>query len=664
MNPLSSSIANRLVGGVGNDYASSSRSASGSSPLRGLTDSPRAERASTERAPADEKSESATKTSFASQLNRAQKHATKTEKRPLTLGKAKREEEPAKAETTDLSSGQVSSGHVASTNYKAPVSAREDEQDSDENEVEGIERTRSASTKSVGQKSLQGEDETESVGGKSRAASSKSEAQSEESTIDRMRTSQFDERQYAMKDFMASMKKDFGIEPEEIVKAFSSMDGATLSGPPEEAANAFLSAFKFEPDQKAQAAQLYHQMVNETGAADLNEKLLTGVGQETGLEEAADPGEEAFQKLGEALDGLDKAFAKAPSTANKLEDRWKAQQAAEHMELELARLARKGEPKKAQGDDVALQVAALGADTDADTEGVDFTQAPTAPNTQTVANTLEKPTGDSAKNFMGDGGGAFSGGSSNGGNGSAKSGFANAMNSAEKKVAPTKGAVEPKAGAEGGANASAMPMDASASAAPNEISGKSAAPVVRPSMTSAEEQENVRELMKQAQFTAKKGGGEIKMDLKPEGVGQVHMKVTVLDGQVSVQMIAQNDEAKKLLEKSMHDLKSGLASHDLKLDGLKIEVAQAAQKHTDLDKQNDDQARQQARQMAQDTMSQFREERQSFQQGMMENPGWRQYGRPQSRANMSPEGVSETVTRAAAAAKRSTSGAGRLNLVA
>jgi flagellar hook-length control protein FliK len=81
--------------------------------------------------------------------------------------------------------------------------------------------------------------------------------------------------------------------------------------------------------------------------------------------------------------------------------------------------------------------------------------------------------------------------------------------------------------------------------------------------TEAENAKNVREIMQQTQFLMKKGGGEAKVTLNPEGLGQIQLKVATEGEQVHVDMVAESAEAKKLLEKGLGDLKATLASHKL-----------------------------------------------------------------------------------------------------
>lgn len=93
-----------------------------------------------------------------------------------------------------------------------------------------------------------------------------------------------------------------------------------------------------------------------------------------------------------------------------------------------------------------------------------------------------------------------------------------------------------------------------------------------PGMTSVDNQANIRQIMNQAQYLIKKGGGEMKVQMSPEGLGQIHMKVLVENGKVNVQMAAETNEAKKTLESSLSDLRNSLAAHKLSMDHVKVDV--------------------------------------------------------------------------------------------
>lgn len=92
---------------------------------------------------------------------------------------------------------------------------------------------------------------------------------------------------------------------------------------------------------------------------------------------------------------------------------------------------------------------------------------------------------------------------------------------------------------------------------------------------SAEEKANVQQVMNQAQYLVKNGGGEVKVQMTPEGMGTVQLKLDLKDGKVNVQMTAENHETKKILEDSLKDLKNSLSSHKLSVDHVKVDVVGA-----------------------------------------------------------------------------------------
>lgn len=88
----------------------------------------------------------------------------------------------------------------------------------------------------------------------------------------------------------------------------------------------------------------------------------------------------------------------------------------------------------------------------------------------------------------------------------------------------------------------------------------------------ANEQQNLQQLMNQAALLIKDGGGEMKVQMSPEGLGQVELKVLMQDGKLNIEMLTESKEAKKLIESQMTDLKMGLASQKLSVDNVKIDV--------------------------------------------------------------------------------------------
>ncbi len=135
--------------------------------------------------------------------------------------------------------------------------------------------------------------------------------------------------------------------------------------------------------------------------------------------------------------------------------------------------------------------------------------------------------------------------------------------------------------------------------------------------TAQEESANIKELINQAQFLSTKGGGEMKMALSPEGLGEVIMKVSVNGGQVNVEMMAESNEAKKLLEKGMGELKANLLSHKLNVENIKVDFQQSS----DISKHMEDQRGQEQRQFAQDFLENFRQNNSGWRQGLTDMAG-------------------------------------------
>ncbi len=84
--------------------------------------------------------------------------------------------------------------------------------------------------------------------------------------------------------------------------------------------------------------------------------------------------------------------------------------------------------------------------------------------------------------------------------------------------------------------------------------------------------ESVQNIIQQAQYLVQKGGGEMNVKMTPEGLGEIHIKVAMNDGKVNVQLATETDEAKKLFESNIADLKSHLSAHKISMENLKVDV--------------------------------------------------------------------------------------------
>jgi flagellar hook-length control protein FliK len=483
-------------------------------------------------------------------------------------------------------------------------------------------------------------------------------------------------RRKAMEDFMVGMKQELGIPPEKILQAFSQMSEAALDAPPEASMKEFLGNLELSSEQMPRAAELYKKMVFTTGEAALNEKLI---GLETGVNyEVLTPKQQALRKLNSAIDDMNNMFAmrgpvQQPGVAAK------NQLAAESMEAQIAQLAQQGQTQSKDekrrgmgGALVAGGAMAGGAAALASSEGSTSAssmslgaesmalQAPMGPEVALEAGQsdylaqqlmsesamAERSTVSSASSMPAAMPGL--------GLTAPESNSTSAKGASRDKVSSTSADGALAKGGEEAALQAAPGSLSPASSAPKAV-GPAAMMMNGPQPTANDEQANIRELIQRAQVVLNKGGGEMKMELRPEGMGQVHLKVSVDNGQVNVQMLTENDAAKRVIEKGFNELKASLAAHQLHVDNMKVEVGAEIQKHMD---QNQDQARHQARQFAGDFMGQFRDDRHAFRQGFMDRPGWNSYNKEQKRSPADPAPV------ARAQGAKGNGSAKRLDLVA
>lgn len=74
------------------------------------------------------------------------------------------------------------------------------------------------------------------------------------------------------------------------------------------------------------------------------------------------------------------------------------------------------------------------------------------------------------------------------------------------------------------------------------------------------------------------GGGEMRLKLKPDHLGELHLRVSAggrAGSEIALQIQASDDRAKKILEESIGSLKDGLAGQSLTLSKVDVQVAPA-----------------------------------------------------------------------------------------
>lgn len=183
-------------------------------------------------------------------------------------------------------------------------------------------------------------------------------------------------------------------------------------------------------------------------------------------------------------------------------------------------------------------------------------------------------------------------------------------------------------------------------------------------LTQAEVDKNIQNVMNQAQYLVKKGGGEVKVKMTPEGLGMIELKVELVDGKVQMQMLTENKETKKILESNMSDLKDHLSSHKLSVESIKIDsvqgvstdVATRNQSSSDNLSQNQNQSDRQTKQFWNQFQNQFGQG--SQREALFEAPKIKGYAQKKANTIGPAESVSSTNS-----ASASGKGSG-LNLVA
>lgn len=160
-------------------------------------------------------------------------------------------------------------------------------------------------------------------------------------------------------------------------------------------------------------------------------------------------------------------------------------------------------------------------------------------------------------------------------------------------------------------------------------------------------QEAIQNIVNNAQMLAQKGGGEMKLTLRPDHLGEIQLKVALEGSRVDVQMVTERNDVKKMIEQGVQELRNGLAQHNLSMEKLDVSVS---------DKNAGSFQRGQPDfSAARDFANQFHQQQQSRREQMFDMPGIRSmphHNRPAS------------TLMTASAAPRQGSSSGKLNVVA
>ncbi len=109
--------------------------------------------------------------------------------------------------------------------------------------------------------------------------------------------------------------------------------------------------------------------------------------------------------------------------------------------------------------------------------------------------------------------------------------------------------------------------------APSAEHSKGAQALTKPDSAA---ESGIQQLLNQANYLVTKGGGEVTLKMNSvDGIGEVHLKVTLSNGQMNIELNTQDKSVKKLIEDSLSDLRSSLAAKQISLEHVKINSVNA-----------------------------------------------------------------------------------------
>ena len=480
-------------------------------------------------------------------------------------------------------------------------------------------------------------------------------------------------RRVVWNDFLRKMKDDLGISAEDVLSAFQSLSQEDMAKPPEQTVDKVVMAMGLDGQQAQIAKQYFTELINKTKPGSMGEELadsqkhisLTLMSQRElsrrGNNKAVDNIQQKFFMNG-SYPRPQEAVAAAPAgTAPYIPK-------AVVDEDGYVSYVNPQEQQQAAGQDPMLAPSAMAPVT---------AGAKAAPNSARIdanpkmTEALEKmQPQDAADKSLAEVDGLI------------KKFMAGQAQSAQVPQAAIPAAVAGGGSAAGHATAAAIPAaqmmvnqflgkDAGSSKDSGEESGYTADASYLAGLNG--EQQNARaangpsdfqqqlssvapappmavpDLVQNAQVLVRDGGGEMKVTLTPDGLGEVAMKVSVQDGKVNVQMITESDEAKKLIERQLGELKSSLTGHHLQVTEIKVDTA------TNIGKQMEQQYQDAQRQQAQQTLEQYRQDQQGWRKSFFEVPAAKIY----KGQNEAPRDV-----QAPSSASSRRAGSRRLDLVA
>lgn len=430
--------------------------------------------------------------------------------------------------------------------------------------------------------------------------------------------------------FMDSMESEFGVEPERLIEAFGGLTDAQLMQSPEDSMESYLKQLSIPEDQMGNAKDMYQKLLTDmrfkkVGQQD-NTKLIpmelqSALSEMTELKEPM-----ALEKQGIA--NLNKRFFDVyPNQFGRpLQDE-------KPMAVDMQ--ARSFMPNAEGKFDEIMSEGMIPKQTNP------LEKAPVSTQDALWANAIQHPAqqqtaaNENSNLFPGMAMGAAAGLADASTNVEApdaevpewlsklSNGSLDANQDSSELSRNDSSAFSDEGSSQGenldGQNSSNLMGDGNASKTQNEKFAKILATGGAAEAGKADaEPEGVESIVKNVQLLSKKGGGEMKVQLNQEGLGEMQLKVAVNEGKVNIQMITDNKDTKKLIEGDLSALKMELGEKKIDLSEIKVDVAKDMKNQ--LDQQMADQKREETRQFWQ----QFRQENEA-KRAMSMNMGLNSY---------------------------------------
>lgn len=410
-------------------------------------------------------------------------------------------------------------------------------------------------------------------------------------------------KRVAWQKFLQKMKSELNVSAEEILQAFQALTPQELQQSPEKNIEKLVANLGLNPEQSQIASQLFTELIDRTGSQPLASELKRSE-RDINLSVMSQRDQEQ-RKMSEAIDRMNQQFfMKGPE--NQVQASTTPLQSGTEFSPELLAQMKPVDEMESQ-----RLVEELGLNDIAQQSQSATERSPSTLDQRFVQamNSMKAPEQSVEVDE-----------SSNGEETSAL-GLNEALSKPQAKV--TSKSSSSKAGdflSQKGESAftTSIPLENMSEAVVDKLNFSDALEVPVAGLE-PKETFSTEDLIQEARLMVKDGGGEVKVILEPEGLGEVAMKVSVHGDKVNVEVITESDTAKKMLEKGMGDLRSHLQASNLSLETLKVDTA--AQMEQNLERQYEDAQRQQA----QHFMENFRQGNQEFKRGFFDMPGARLY---------------------------------------